>query len=343
MQVNILTRIYKRLCREIFRTTVALKKGKELNVDTIVLNRINPHYGDWFVHPCVRYIPDGFAGHRWWMVVTPYPKSNSKYENPILYFGEGNTEEVPDNWTMVGVVQDTHPEGGYNADGNILFYEGKLWIIWKENDTNNTKAESGYRVIMGCSYDGNTFSKPRVFAHNPDNKSMYLAAPVLHVIDDNIKMLGVYSPTMGDNCPGMEKKPRGIAVFGIKDNNLGVSTFNLESIQQQSYRKGFDFWHIDCFSNSNIHYCLVTPERGQEILLGESKDGLSYTFYDMPLLHENGRQRIPYMYKPSGVLIGNTFHLFYPSRISADKVHIFCTSTDFNKLICKLKNKRICQ
>ena len=42
MQVNILTRIYKRLCREFFRTKVALKKGKELNVDNILKKTYRP-------------------------------------------------------------------------------------------------------------------------------------------------------------------------------------------------------------------------------------------------------------------------------------------------------------
>lgn len=335
--INIIGRIRNRIHRDIFRTPVALKLGKELNVDPIAVNKINPNYGDWFVHPCVRYIPEGFAGHRWWMVVTPYPRGNSKYENPVLYYGEGNTEDVPDDWTMVGVVQDTHPEGGYNADGNIWFDGEKLWIIWKENDTNNTRKESGYRVIMGCYYDGEKFSEPKVFAHNPDDKSMYLAAPVLYPLGDTIKMLGVYSPVMGDNVPGAVKKPRSIAVFSSDNKDYENINFQLEEIAEQVYSEGFDFWHIDCFDGYGKHYCLVTPETGNEIRLGVSDDGLSYTFYDKPLLHRNGFQRVPYMYKASGVLIGEIFHLFYPSMIAKNKVHIFCTSVPFSECINKLK------
>jgi hypothetical protein len=312
--------------------------GKELNLDIVLLNRINPEYGDWFVHPCVRFIPEGFAGHKWWMVVTPYPNSSSIYENPILYCGDGETEIPPTDWKMVAVVQDTHPEGGYNADGNIYFDDQKLWIIWKENDTNNTQKESGYRVIMGCSYDGKSFSKPQVFAHNPDNKSMYLAAPVLYKVGNDIKMLGVYSPVMGDNEPGKQKIPRSIAVFGLNGNDFTNVPFLLESIAKQNYYNGFDFWHIDCFKGNKKHYCLVTPESGKEILLGESEDGLSYHFFKTPLLHENGRQRVPYMYKPSGVLIGDKFHLFYPSKLKDQKrVHIFCTTVSFSSLLDKLQ------
>lgn len=330
-------RVIRKVWRYLFREKTALRIGRELNVDSSTLNKINPHYGDWFVHPCVRYIEEGFAGHKWWMVVTPYPNGNSKYENPVLYYGEGETDEPPIRWTMVSVVQDTHPEGGYNADGNILYMDGKLWIIWKENDTNNTLKESGNRVIMGCYYDGSSFSKPQLFAHNPDDKSMYLAAPVLYETARGLKMLGVYSPVMGDNISGKEKKPRGIAVFGVKGNAIMNTPFVFESIAPQKYYNGFDFWHIDCFAGNGRHYCLVTPESGNEILLGESVDGLSYHFFDTPLLHANGRDRVTYMYKPSGVLIGNRFYLFYPHRLKGGKVHIFCTSVEFDKLLKSLE------
>lgn len=333
---SLLRRVINKIVRYVFRERTALRLGKELFLDGESLNIINPSYGDWFVHPCVRYIEKGFAGHKWWMVVTPYPNGNSKYENPVLYYGEGETEEPPINWTMVGIVQDTHPEGGYNADGNIIYLDGKLWIIWKENDTCNTRKESGYRVIMGCYYDGVSFSKPQIFAHNPDDKSMYLASPVLYETADGLKMLGVYSPVMGDNIPGKEKKPRSIAVFSIKDNNIQNIPFTFDFIAQLNYYNGFDFWHIDCFEGKMNHYCLVTPESGTEILLGESSDGMTYSFFKKPLLHANGRDRVTYMYKPSGVLIGNRFHLFYPHRIKGNRVHIFCTSTDFQKLIQKI-------
>ena len=330
-------KIYRRFRRFLFRKKTAMRKGVELNVDPVALNQINPNYGDWFVHPCVRYIPEGFAGHHWWMVVTPYPKGNSKYENPVLYYGDGETEEPPKNWYIVAVVQDTHPEGGYNADGNIYYDGEKLWIIWKENDTNNVRKENGNRVIMGCSYDGKSFSTPQVFAQNPDDRSMYLAAPVLYKIGDSIKMLGVYSPVMGDNERGKEKKPRSIAVFGLKNSDFSNLPFDFEEIAEQKYYKGFDFWHIDCFDRNGKYYCLVTPESGNEILLGVSDNGLNYDFYDTPLLHENGKERVPYMYKPSGVLIGNKFHLFYPSKLKdGGKVHIFCTTVCFDNLLKQL-------
>lgn len=333
--MNVIRKVYNRIKREIFRTPVAMFPGRELNIDVKILNTIDDKYGDWLIHPCVRYISDGFAGHKWWMVVTPYPNYDSRYENPLLYYGEGNENRPPQNWVFVSIVQGPY-EKGYNADCNLHYDGDKLWIFWKESDTINTKAECGYKNMMGRYFDGKAFGPVKNFCDNPDNKSMYLASPVVYNIHGKTKCLGVYSPNMGDNLPGIEKKPRSIAVFGI-DGALENSSFKFEGIVGQNYYKGFDFWHIDIFDYKGKYYSLVTPERGTEILLGESEDGISYNYFNKPLLHSNGIQRVPYIYKASGIVVDGVFHLFYPSKLKDKKrVHIFCSSIEFEKLLNKL-------
>lgn len=333
--MSIIHRIYNKIHKFVFRTPVAMKPGRELNIDVKSLNAIDDKYGDWLIHPCVRYIPKGFAGHKWWMVVTPYPNYDSKYENPILYYGEGNDNTPPQNWKFVGIVQGPYKKG-YNADCNLHYDGDKLWIFWKESDTINTKPESGHKNMMGRYFDGKEFGPVKNFCDNPDNKSMYLAAPVVYNINDKTQCLGVYSPNMGDNTPGIEKKPRSIAVFGL-NGDLDNNRFEFEHIAPQEYRKGFDFWHIDIFDYKGEYYSLVTPERGTEILLGESEDGISYKYFNKPLLHSNGIQRVPYMYKASGIVIDGVFHLFYPSKLKDKKrVHIFCSSIEFEELLNKL-------
>lgn len=333
---SILKRIYNKTHKFVFRTQVAMPPGRELDVDVQMLNEIDCNYGDWLIHPCVRYISEGFAGHKWWMVVTPYPNYNSKYENPILYYGEGNEDVPPQKWHFVGIVQGPY-ERGYNADSNLHYDGKKLWIFWKESDTENTKPESAYKNMMGRCFDGKKFGPKINFCDNPDDKSMYLAAPVVYNIKGRTKCLGVYSPNIGDNTPGVVKKPRSLAVFGL-EGNLDENRFKFETIAKQAYYSGFDFWHIDIFDYKNKYYSLVTPERGTEIIMGESEDGLSYKHFDKPLLHSNGKHRIPYMYKASGLVVNDTFHLFYPSKLKDKKrVHIFCSSINFEKLLKNLK------
>lgn len=44
----------------------------ELEIDTDKLNSIDSGYGDWLIHPCVRYIPEGLGEHQWWMLKSEY-------------------------------------------------------------------------------------------------------------------------------------------------------------------------------------------------------------------------------------------------------------------------------
>lgn len=318
------------------RVETAMLQGHELHVDIIPLQNIERGYGDWLIHPCVRYIPEGFAGHKWWMVCTPYPNFNSHYENPVLYYGDGNEEVPPLTWKFVAVVQPPY-KNGYNADSNLFYDEEKLWITWKEAETPNTKTENGYKVIMGCFYDGQTFSTPRVICKNPDDTNMYLASQVLLRVKDELKLFAVFTPNSYRLVPNNKKGERHIAIFG-KDKD-GIQ-FQFEGVRRQFYPKGFDFWHIDIFTYREKYYCLVTPESADRILLGESEDGIQYHFFKEPLLHANGKERTPYMYKVSGLVENDMFHLFYPMRKKEKNiVHLHVTSMNFNELLQKLRKQ----
>ncbi len=317
----------------LYKRKALLPNGTELNIDIKALNNIDPNYGDWLIHPCVRYIKDGFASHKWWMVVTPYPNFNDKYENPLLYYGEGNNDVPPQNWHLVGVVQGSH-QHGYNADCNLFYDKEKLWIFWKESETINTKPEYGNKAILGCSYDGKHFSRARVFANNPDSQSMYLCAPVIHYVQNQIVCHAVYIPR-GKDLSTKECTYRGLSKFQIE--SLEKGQFLLEKVYDIKYPKGFDYWHIDFFEYKNIHYSVVTPEVADRILLGISKDGDNYDYYRTPLLSWSSN-RLSYMYKSSACVVNGIFYLFYPKRINGNTVRIYETHIEFDKLI-KLINK----
>jgi hypothetical protein len=75
-------------------------------------------YYDDLIHPCVRYIPEGFAGHKWWMVASPYLNGINYIEDPLLYYGNSDNETPPTTWTFVKVIS-TIPERGINVSCNM--------------------------------------------------------------------------------------------------------------------------------------------------------------------------------------------------------------------------------
>lgn len=316
--------------------TTLMLQGQELEVDVLPLQCIDKGYGDWLIHPCVRYISEGFAGHKWWMVCTPYPNYNSHYENPVLYHGVGNGPKPPMKWQFVAVVQNSH-ERGYNADSNLYFDGRKLWITWKEAETPNTETKHGRKAIMGCCYDGICFTRPKILCKNPDDTNMYLASQVLLRVKNELKLMAVFTANSYRPIPNRAKGPRHMAVFATKEGKNGDFMFQFEGVFHQTYPDGFDFWHIDVFEYKGKYYCLATPEDAESVLLGESQDGMHYTFYDKPLLHAEGKERTPYMYKVSGFVVDGVFYLFYPMKKEKNVVRLHVTAMNFEKLLKDMK------
>lgn len=328
---NIPSKVYNSLNR----IKTIMVQGKELCVELKPLQSIDPGYGDWLIHPCVRYIPNGFAGHKWWMVSTPYPNYNSYYENPILFYADDETTDFPINWHFVAVVEKSHNKG-YNADCN-LYFDGKLlWIIWKESGTNNTNIIHGNKAILGKKYDGTSLSDAFTICENIDDTNMYLASPTLIEISGHLKMFAVFTPNSYLPIPNKEKGPRHLAVFDIIDKEKIECKF--KGVFKQNYPKNFDFWHIDIFPYKEKYYCLVTPESADQILLGESCDGVHFKFFTTPLLHYYGKERTEYMYKVSAVVINDIIYVVYPMKLkNKNIVRLHVTKMDFNKLLDNIK------
>lgn len=286
-----------------------LEAGSALDIDLAPLHAIDSDYGSWLVHPCVRYIPEGLGGHKWWMAVTPYPDHNNHYEQPVLYYGDGNDTIPPKKWIYAGLVTDWH-KTGYNADPNLFYHKGKLWIIWKEHKTENTKRN----CLMMSSYDGKSFSKPRKILEERDSVHIGLTAPFFSVINDSIKILATdfqhqriddgRSDPFGRNC---------LAVWCLEGDDLDHGTFTYQYSVAQNYSEEFNYWHADMATDSHgNYYSIVTPEQGDRILIGLSDNGEHYKYSNKPLLSRNGNM-LYNMYKASMVIIGDRFYLFYPS------------------------------
>lgn len=315
------------------RDAVALRRGRRLRVDTASLRDIDPGYGDFLIHPCVRYIPEGFAGHHWWMAVTPFPRVDDRYENPVLYYGEGEGNEPPRSWHFVGVVQPSY-EKGYNADCNLFFDGQLLWILWKETGTPHTTPESGFDCVMGRSFDGHSWGPVKKFLDNPDTSANRMTAPAV-VGGESVKCLATCYEKRVDNYDQPHGKS-GLSVWMLAGKGLADGHFVWQRDVPQHYPDWFDLWHTDYFSYKGVHYCVATTERATLMLLGRSEDGESYTFSPLPLLSKTGNLYVG-MYKASAVVNDGIFYLFFPGKsLSGRKSRIYCASMQMDELVRRL-------
>lgn len=286
---------------------------RRLNIELEGLHKVGPGYGHWLVHPCVRYITEGFAGHKWWMVVTPYPNSNSYYEQPVLYYGDGNDGEPPQNWKFVSIVQEPH-ERGFNSDPN-LFYDGKkLWIFWKESKTENTLESANWHSIMARSFDGSSWSPVQKMADNNDPHIANVFAPTILNIDGEIIMLATafeHPRVSGSHLPFGHNH---LALWRLDRNEIEGAHFVFDRVCKQSYPKDFNFWHADiCQTSDNSYCCVVTDEQAKRLLIGKSNNGVEFKFSETPLLSSYGNN-VSYIYKASPVFVNGSLYVFHPLR-----------------------------
>ena len=295
-------------------------------------------YFDDLIHPCVRFIPKGFAGHQWWMIASPYRGYNSAIENPILYYADSMEDGLPPtNWIAAGVIEETQ-KNGYNSDPTIYFDGEGLWVFWRENGTPSCFAKKIIRGTFGkYTKDGTTFSEKKLFAEELSSTEDSEMCPIIVSIKGQIKLYGdhhLFTPN---------RTPLGLSIWELPENNLFKNKFVKTLDVLPKYKTGFDFWHFDFFENNNTYYCVVSPESGNEILLGKSTDGVNYVFWDTPLLSKAGTGRT-YFYKPTALVYQGIFYLWNPvAEIGAIPAtsRIWMSQVNFAALIRFLDKKQM--
>lgn len=308
-----------------------------LIVDVDTLNKIDSGYGDWLIHPCVRYIPNGIGGggYKWWMTVTPYPEGNSKYEQPLLYYGCDNSEVPPKEWKYYGMLQEM-PEVGYNADPNIFYDEKaeKMIFLWKETRTINTKEEFKNNAIMYRTFDGDSLGKIEKLFDNCCNDIVKLTCPTLIRIKDSLYCFA--TEFEHDRVTGTEQ-PYGQSNLAIWKNKYLSSDslhFNYSRVAEQFYNNGFNYWHTDFIydSDNGLYYSVVTDEHGFNLLFGVSENGFNYRYLKKPLISFKDKNHSRNLYKASIAIANGRIFVFYPKRSKTSRsVHIYMA--ELNKAI----------
>ena len=59
-------------------------KGGEFNFTDTQISK----YGQSQTHPSIVYVPEGWNGHQYWLVSTPYPNAIGEFENPCIYYAD---------------------------------------------------------------------------------------------------------------------------------------------------------------------------------------------------------------------------------------------------------------
>lgn len=122
--------------------------------------------GGQTTHPSVLFVPQGFAGYRYWMAHTPYQGGDDTYEDPcIVASNDGDSWEVPAGLTNPLDDQPGSP-GAYNSDTDLMLGpDGLLHLFWRTREPASTGAEE--KVYTRTSADGVTWTAKAVVLARP--------------------------------------------------------------------------------------------------------------------------------------------------------------------------------
>lgn len=362
--MNILRRIldlYRRVQYFIFNRYRfgVMEPGVSVNVEPF---RFELNHGD-VVHPCVRYISEGYLGHNWWMVYTPYYNSNSALEQPVLCYAETkNPNEPPINWKTFCIVKEK-PSNGYNSDPTLLYSNGVLYVFWRENYCEKT--HNIYRATYVARVTSNGVeqisNEPVLYTNDseidnetcptfmPDysSKDEYicyamhlrfhlkwlqrLSGSARRIVDKLLNvfdLLGLYS----------QQKHYGVAIWRSSGDATKQYRY-LETVRFKGCNHLYRPWHMDFFDWGGKRFAIVqTNQCNADICLAYSNDGINFTFYHRPLI-TNATIGMLGIYKPcAGVTPDGSFYLYYTAQKNDDrgKNHLFLTTAPISSILCIL-------
>lgn len=323
--------------------------------------KVDENHGD-IVHPCVRYISEGFEGHCWWMVYTPYYAADSSMENPILcYSDEMDANTPPKEWKVYGLVNEK-PEDGYNSDPTLLYKDGQLYVFWRENYEWSNNLHKYIRATYVARVENGKFVTDRkeilytedkekdaetcpTFMRNEDGSitayAMHLRfhsyliknmrprmRSIVNKVANITDLLGVYS----------QQKHYGIAIWE-EEESLTTPFGYMKTTPIKNCNKLYRPWHMDLFDWSGKRYAVIqTNQSNADLCLAVSEDMENFTMMKKPLITNATIGKLG-IYKPcANVTPNGTFYLYYTAQDKDNRSlnKLYLTTINFNDLLAKI-------
>lgn len=297
------------------------------------------NHGD-VVHPCVRYIPEGYLGHKWWMVYTPYYASNDKTENPILCYGANESTDPPTHWIVAYQVQG-QPAKGYNSDPNLLFANGQLYVFWRESETPRCEDHGFVRATFGgIVRDGKITDIFGPIVGTSDTERDPETSPtIIQEPDGTFRCLAMDLTFHSKFIKSLPSPLRSIAtklvlvldLLGVwsQQKSHGMAQWSCESVDgKYKLDRTIKFrnknlvyrpWHMDFFEWEDKLYAIVqTNQCNADVCLAVSVDRVNFRFIGKPLMTNSTCKKLG-IYKPTAGVVNGKFFLYYTAQDSDNR------------------------
>ncbi|MBV7271743.1 cell wall-binding repeat-containing protein [Clostridium sp. PL3] len=260
-------------------------------------------------HPKVLYFPDQWSGWKYWMVFTPYPNGDDKYENPSILVSQTGHEWFTPYGLVNPVVSGLNQSDCHLSDPHILFNQGnKTLELWYRATYYNNED----RIMRVTSKDGVKWSEPEKMVSFYGVKECL--SPTVIFEDNKYKMWYVSEEL---KCMYIQSG----------DGKHWTSPKEVKLNLTDSYVP----WHLDLIKTDLSYEILVSAFKLKEAALnnrvlmwGTSEDGLNFnnlTTVLIPTQNDNSWDN-KQIYRSSFVKVNGVYKVFYSAMNKKNQWHI---------------------
>jgi hypothetical protein len=228
------------------------------------------------VHPDFAIVPVGWGSSSPWqryLVATPYPGGNAKYENPSYYVGASAAELQP---PVGGTNPIVHPvTGGYLSDPDQVYdpVTNEIWLYYRQVTNEN-------QILLVRSSDGVTWDTPRVLFSVPNH--LAISPTVVRRAANDWLMWTVNGGSAG--CSGAS------TTVELRRSTDGT-TWSAPETATLNNDPGDSPWHIDVswVADRQEFWAVYNVKTSgscttQQLRFATSSDGVHWTQFSHPLL-----------------------------------------------------------
>lgn len=240
-----------------------------------------PYKNNQATHPDVKYFSKKLFGYHYWMVNTPYPYGNDRYENPIIRFSQDGIE-----WNILEKCKDPLVDppldtNWHNADTDLAVYKNTMYLVYMTKNRN----EAYTQFMMINSNNAVDWSEPRVIYEDFSIVSPSIIEPKNENLDWLIWYVYRDSPNNAQES----------STFLLKGKELGVFD---KKIRCDINIPNYIVWHIDVIQTDDYFESLIAafpfgkdPSRCS-LFHAMSKDGIKWTISNnfKPIIKPNWKK-----------------------------------------------------
>lgn len=269
------------------------------NSNPIVLdNNINHLQG---YHPKVIFFSKSFNGYKYWMAYTPYPKKDTKKENPCIIASNDLIHwRTPQGLINPLDVPKISNANTFNSDTHLLFNEDtqNLELFWRY--VNSLEVI----IYFKKSQNGIIWSEKEIFLITKNREKHDYLSPAI------IYEKGIYKIWYISNGKiyYMEKRDK---------------KFTFSKILEINYDGNYHSWHLDLIYNKQKKlYELITcayiksMRKSMSLFYSSSKDNISWNKFILILNPAIGTSKFDSqgIYRSSLLFLKGTYYLFYSAH-----------------------------